>query len=87
MIDLLREEEMTAGDLSRALGIREKEVHPHLSHITRTLASGGETLTIIPAECLSCEFVFKNRKRFTRPGRCPRCRSTHVQAPSYRIFP
>ncbi len=59
MIDLLREREMTANDLSRELGIREREVHPHLSHISRTLASGGEKLSIIPAECLACEFEFK----------------------------
>ncbi|MCP4686864.1 MAG: transcriptional regulator [Desulfobacterales bacterium] len=76
---------MTAGDLSRELGIREREVHPHLTHIARTLASNGEKLAIVPAECLSCGFVFKERRRFTRPGRCPRCRGSRIQTPAYRI--
>jgi predicted Zn-ribbon and HTH transcriptional regulator len=85
IIELLTEEEMDARELSRAAGIREKEVDDHLAHIARTLAGKGQKLSIRPARCLSCDFVFKKRQRFTRPGRCPRCKKSHLQSPSFHI--
>lgn len=85
MIELLSEDEMDARALSREVGIREKEVYDHLTHIARSLAAKGQKLHINPAQCLSCGYVFKNRKRFTRPGRCPSCRNSHLLSPSYFI--
>jgi predicted Zn-ribbon and HTH transcriptional regulator len=85
IIDLLLEREMTAGELSRAVGIREKEVALHLNHIERSVSAKGNTLVIRPFQCLSCEYEFKERKRYTRPGRCPKCKGTHVENPVFRI--
>jgi len=84
-MELLRGNEMAARDISRAVGIREKEVCDHLPHIKKTLAGQGEKLVMTPPECLACGFPFSGRSRFTRPGRCPRCRGTRVAAPTYRI--
>ncbi len=85
IIELLIHGEMDARDLSREVGIKEKEVYEHLSHIARSLSRRGSQLTIRPSECLKCGYVFKDRKRFTRPGRCPRCRETRLTTPFYRI--
>ncbi len=85
MIDLLSEEEMGARELSQAIGIREKEVYEHLSHIARSVATQRKKLIIRPSYCLICGYVFKDRRRFTRPSRCPRCKKTHLQWPTYRI--
>jgi len=85
IIELLREGEMDARDLSREASIREKEVYDHLVHIARSLAAKGSKLEIHPAQCLSCGYVFKERQRFTRPGRCPHCKNSHLQSPSYYI--
>jgi transcriptional regulator len=85
IIGLLSEEEMSAIDLSQELGIREKEVYEHLPHIARSVAARGKELVICPSLCLKCGYVFKNRKRFTRPGRCPQCKETHLQRPTYEI--
>ena len=85
MIELLDNKEMSARDLSQALSIREKEVYTHLSHIARSVTAQKKKLMIIPAECLECGFVFEQRKRFTRPSRCPHCKSEHIQNPGYRI--
>jgi hypothetical protein len=81
---ILRERELTAGDISRLLGIREKEVYEHLPHVERSLRT-GTTLISRPARCLDCGFVFKKRKRFTTPSRCPICRSESISAPVYAI--
>jgi len=77
--------EMTAIHLSQELGIREKEVYEHLPHIARSVASQGRALVVAWPRCLKCGFVFKERTRFTRPGRCPKCRATHIESPTYAI--
>ncbi len=78
--------DMTARDLSKAVGISEKEVTVHLGHIERTASAQGNQLVVRPFHCLSCGYRFKDRKRFTRPGKCPKCRGTHVEAPAFRIL-
>lgn len=85
MIELLREEELDAMELSGLLSIREKEVYEHLPHIARTLASSGEKLIITPYGCLSCDYIFSDRPRFDRPGRCPRCKGGHIRMATYTI--
>lgn len=85
MIFLLNKAEMNARDLSRAMGIREKEVYEHLSHIARSVAAQGKKLSIRPFRCLECGYVFLDRQRFTRPGRCPRCKRSHIQEATYQV--
>jgi predicted Zn-ribbon and HTH transcriptional regulator len=85
IISLLIDEEMSAREISGQVGIHEKEVIEHLAHIARTVASQNKKVVIAPAICLGCNYVFKNRGRFTRPGRCPRCKKSHIQSPRFRI--
>lgn len=85
IIDLLNIQEMDARQLSGQLGIKEKEAIDHLNHIARSLAAKGKKLKIRPAECLTCGYVFEKRQRFTRPGRCPRCKKSHLQSPGFYI--
>jgi len=85
IIDLLTDGEMDARELSREVGIKEKDVYEHLAHIGRSLAAQGSGLAVRPSECLDCGYVFKDRRRLTRPGRCPRCRKSHLSNPSFQI--
>jgi transcriptional regulator len=85
MIALLSDKEMDARELSQTMGIREKEVYDHLPHIARSVGAQKKKLTIQPVKCLACGYVLKDRKRFTRPGRCPRCKKSHLDQPKYRI--
>jgi predicted Zn-ribbon and HTH transcriptional regulator len=85
IIELLTNEEMDARQLSQIVGVKEKEVIGHLAHIARSLAVKSKKLTIRPAECLLCGYVFEKRQRFTRPGRCPRCKKSHLQHPVFYI--
>ena len=82
---VLREGPSTARDLSMAAHIREKDVAAHLEHLDRSLVHEGEKLVVDPATCLSCGFVFRDRKRLTRPGSCPQCRETRIDPPAFRI--
>ena len=85
IINLLSKYEMDARELSQELGVREKEVYDHLAHVGRSVKAEKKKLIIHPSRCLQCGFVFEDRKRFTRPSRCPKCRQTHLQSPRYRI--
>jgi len=85
MMMLLSENEMSAREISSAVGIGEKEVYDHLFHISRSIRSQGKKLVIRPSECMGCGYVFEKRKRFTRPGRCPLCKSEHIKQPLYRV--
>ena len=76
---------MSARDLSQEVGIREREVYPHLTHIARSVKQSGRQLRILPFACLACGYQFAKRKRFTRPGRCPRCKKSRIETPYYII--
>ncbi|MFH1136613.1 MAG: ArsR family transcriptional regulator [Pseudomonadota bacterium] len=85
ILNLLAENEMTARELSQALGIREREVLTHLEHAARTAKCSGRKLRILPFACLSCGHAFSDRTKFGRPGRCPKCKETHIQEPRFTL--
>jgi predicted Zn-ribbon and HTH transcriptional regulator len=85
---LLRSESSrTARELSEELGIREREIAQHLEHLERSLKNEDERLVVEPSTCAGCGFVFRERQRLTRPGKCPRCRATRVLPPRFRVAP
>ncbi len=86
IVVLLSQDRHRAKGISQELSIREKEVYDHLEHIARTVARQKQRLLIEPSRCLSCGYIFKERKRFAKPGRCPRCRDEHIREPSYYII-
>lgn len=75
----------TARDLGAAAGISEKDVAQHLEHLARSLKAEGMALEVVAAECLACEFVFRERAKYTAPSACPECRSERVAPPSFRL--
>ena len=85
MIEILKEDELDALDLSQIIGIREREVYGHLNHIKKTITARGERFIMTPTTCLGCGYVFKERARLNRPGRCPECKGTRLSRPTYRI--
>jgi predicted Zn-ribbon and HTH transcriptional regulator len=74
-----------ARELSSLVGIPEKQVAEHLEHLARSLRRSGARLQIEPARCVACDFVFRERTRFTTPSACPRCRSERITSPRFRI--
>jgi predicted Zn-ribbon and HTH transcriptional regulator len=85
IIDLLKHDTMTALDLSQAVGVPEKEVYHHLHHIDKSMAHQRTKLRFAPCTCAACGFTFTQRRRLTRPGRCPRCRQSRITHPLFRI--
>jgi transcriptional regulator len=81
----LTEDPLGARELSQELRISEREVYAHLPHVAQSATSKGARLRVLPFSCLSCGFDFRERRRFNAPGRCPRCRSTHLEQPKFTI--
>lgn len=82
---LLQREALSALEISQAVRIAEKDVYRHLVHIQKSVAGQGRQLSVTACACLACGFTFKERRRLTRPGRCPRCRQTRISQPVFSI--
>jgi len=80
IIELFAQGRWTARGLSQALHVSEKEILSHLEHVGRSMK---QSFGIEPPECLSCGFSFGNRPHIRCPGRCPRCKSEHIQEPRF----
>ena len=81
--ELLRQGPATARELSERAHVSEKEVRLHLQHLIRSARTRGEQVTIEPARCEGCGFVFEGRDRLGKPGRCPVCRGSHIRPPRF----
>jgi hypothetical protein len=85
IISLLEDNALSAKDISIYLKIQEKDVSGHLEHIRKTLNKNIQHLTITPAQCGKCGFVFIKRTRLTKPGKCPICRTSLINPPFFSI--
>ena len=86
MIELLSGTRFSSYQLAQMLGISERQVEEHLVHVVKTVARDREKHFILdPSACSDCHFVFQDRRKLTRPSRCPRCRSESITAPRFSI--
>ena len=85
IISILDNTAMDARELSKKLGIREKKVYEHLEHIRRSVKIKKKKLIVNPFTCLLCNYVFKDRKRLSRPSRCPKCKKSHIEPARFEI--
>lgn len=85
ILSLLLDRTLSSKDVSAEVHISEKDVYEHLEHIRRSAHKTGHQLTLIPAECSKCGFVFIKRERLKKPGRCPICHGEKIQEPAYTL--
>jgi len=86
LIELLQGTRLTSHQLAQRLGIPERQVEEHLTHVVKTVARDrARRFVLEPAHCSDCDYVFRDRTKLTRPSRCPRCRGEGVTAPRYGI--
>jgi len=85
IISALQGRTLSVKELSGMVRVSEKEIYEHLEHIHKTLSKGGDILSVTPAECRKCGFVFTKREKFKKPGKCPICRSESIEEPLFGI--
>lgn len=72
-------------DLARALEAKPADIEDDLRHLLKSLRHSGEYRAVVtPARCRHCGFTFRQDK-LTKPGKCPQCRNTWIEAPLIRI--
>jgi transcriptional regulator len=86
LVALLEEYRLAGRDLSKILGLPERELYDHLEHVRRTLHKEGGTLVVEPAVCERCGFQFRKRERLSKPGKCPLCRGSLIASPLFSIL-
>ncbi|WLQ11948.1 transcriptional regulator [Hahella aquimaris] len=78
LMSVLLDGAFTVGSLSKLIGKSEKEIYGHLEHLQKT-----GSLNIEPARCGKCDYVFEDRSRVKKPGKCPKCKSTFIDEPVF----
>ena len=77
IIEMLKADPHSFYSLAQLLGVPLKVVEEDLQHIEKSIVRTHK-LKQIPPECENCGFVFEKRSRFTKPSRCPKCKSEHI---------
>jgi len=77
LIALLSREPRSVGSLARQLGLRRGDVEDDLRHALRSARAAGHRVTVTPACCRQCGFVF-GEDRLVKPSRCPQCKGTRI---------
>lgn len=72
-------------ELSAMLGVSEKDLPDHMEHAAKSLRSQGRQLIVLPAACKACGYEFAQRKKVTRPSRCPLCKSEWIEPPLFTL--
>lgn len=84
LLEVLAAEPRTASSLARELGLHRRDIEDDLRHMVRSARAAGHIVVVEPARCKSCGFVFSEEK-LSKPGKCPKCRSTWVFEPLLRV--
>ena len=85
ILEALRGATLSLRELSARVSLRERELGAHLEHLALSLRHSDESLIVTPPRCVACDFRFERRERFTKPSRCPRCRSERVEPACFRV--
>ncbi len=84
LVAMLFNNPRTAADIARELDVTPKDVERDLQHLFKTLKKTDYRIIVHPGVCLKCEFRF-SRSKITKPSKCPKCRSTWIDAPLVEI--
>jgi transcriptional regulator len=80
LIPMLLDGPMSLSEIARAVHEKPKDVIDALTHLAKSSKHSDFELVVEPAECRKCGFEFGTDK-FSRPGKCPECRSTWIYEP------
>jgi predicted Zn-ribbon and HTH transcriptional regulator len=80
LVPLLLDKKMSLSEIARTVREKPKDVMEALAHLAKSSRHGDYELVMDPAECRKCGFEFGTDK-FSKPGKCPKCRSTWIFEP------
>lgn len=84
IVQRLRDAEWLFDDLRHEIAVTVATLEDDLGHIQRSVKANGERLRVRSAICADCGFGLSS-KALHPPGRCPKCRSGHLDGPWLRV--
>jgi hypothetical protein len=81
-----RPEGWSPRELAELLESDEAAVLEDLRHLQRSLKRSGLALLMLPAKCRACDWA-QDGEEPRAPSKCPRCRSTWLEPPRFRVAP
>ena len=84
LIDLLSREPRSVSSIAREMGLGRGDVEEDLRHALRSATAQGHSVTVLPARCKDCGFMF-DEQRLTKPGRCPSCKGSRIFEPQIHL--
>lgn len=81
---LLIERAWSLDELAVRYLVPKRVIVNDVEHIARSVAP-RQRIEIQAPVCGVCGFRFKDRRRFSDPSRCPRCKNEHLSAQRLRI--
>lgn len=83
IIEMLQQQKYTAQHMANFFETTLKEILEDLAHIGKSIKP--KKLKTIPAYCKSCNFIFREREKVSKPSKCPKCRSEWIEAQMFWI--
>ena len=84
LIDMLLGNPLTVSQIAQLVDESPSRVADDLNHLFRSLKHTEYKAVVERARCRACGFEFSQAK-FTKPSKCPECKSTWVQEPKIGI--
>lgn len=85
LVDFLHDNPQSVADIATAFGVSPKDVEHDLQHLLKSLKRSPYRVKLYPATCRKCLFIFSTTK-LSKPGKCPRCKGTWIEAPLLEIL-
>lgn len=83
IIEILQQNKQSAQQLANYFQTELKSILEDLEYIDKSIKP--KKLKTEPAYCKSCNFIFKERSKISRPSKCPRCKSEWIEAQLFSI--
>ena len=84
LLEMLRSAPRSVADIAAQLELEPRDVEDDLRHLLKSVRLTGYRVTITPARCRHCGFIF-NADKLHKPGKCPLCRETWISSPLIHI--
>ena len=82
LLSHLETSDLTLSALSKLTRRSEKELVDHLDNLIQ-----HKSLEVLAAQCQQCGFEFSGRLKAKKPGKCPECKSSHIDPPVFSVLP
>lgn len=77
LLTLLAVQPRSVSSIARELGMKRNDVEDDLEHLIRSVRAAGHAVSVVPARCRSCGFLF-SEDRLAKPSRCPSCKGSRI---------